>query len=191
MICTANGWTTIEECQEYSYPLYIQEIRLVDGNSTFDGRVEIKVFNTWGTVCNDLFGIEEANVICKMIGFYSAEGFRTSSIQGTGPVYVDNMACDANSSHINDCQYSTYHDCSHSEDVAVTCTGITAKCVNPTPQFGSVNDTSTNVGSSISVACERGRILVGDSVIVCKEDGNWTSAPFCRLIGNIYRKQYR
>ncbi|XP_052236237.1 uncharacterized protein LOC127848005 isoform X4 [Dreissena polymorpha] len=182
MICTANGWTTIEECQEYSYPLYIQEIRLVDGNSTFDGRVEIKVFNTWGTVCNDLFGIEEANVICKMIGFYSAEGFRTSSIQGTGPVYVDNMACDANSSHINDCQYSTYHDCSHSEDVAVTCTGITAKCVNPTPQFGSVNDTSTNVGSSISVACERGRILVGDSVIVCKEDGNWTSAPFCRLI---------
>ncbi|KAH3847161.1 hypothetical protein DPMN_089478 [Dreissena polymorpha] len=179
MICTANGWTTIEECQEYSYPLDIQEIRLVDGNSTFDGRVEIKVFNTWGTICHDHFEMEDANVICKMIGFNPAKGFRTSSIEGTGPVYVDNMACDANSSHINDCRYVTYDDCSHREDVAVTCT---AKCDNPTLQWGMVNDTSTNVGSAISVACERGRILVGDSEIVCKEDGNWTSTPFCRLI---------
>ncbi|XP_052259365.1 sushi, von Willebrand factor type A, EGF and pentraxin domain-containing protein 1-like [Dreissena polymorpha] len=179
MTCTANGWTTIEECQEYSYPLNIQEIRLVDGNSTFDGRVEIKVFNTWGTICDDAFGMEDANVICKMIGFYPAKGFRTSSIEGTGPVYVDDMACDANSSHINECRYVTYDDCDHSEDVAVTCT---AKCDNPTLQWGMVNDTSTNVGSSISVACERGRILVGDSEIVCKEDGNWTSTPFCRLI---------
>ena len=71
------------------------------------------------------------------------------------------------------------------------CLNLKAKCDNSTLQWGMVNDTSTNVGSSISVACERGRILVGDSVIVCKEDGNWTSTPFCRLIGKIYRKQFR
>ena len=50
-------------------PLHIQEIRLVGGMNESDGRVEIKVFDTWGTICSDSFGLEEANVICSMIGY--------------------------------------------------------------------------------------------------------------------------
>ncbi|XP_052274481.1 uncharacterized protein LOC127874294 isoform X2 [Dreissena polymorpha] len=89
------------------------------------------------------------------------------------------MSCDANSSHINDCTYVTYANCSHRKDVVVTCT---ANCGDPTPKFGRANGTSSGVGSVVSVTCEHGRLLIGESLIICQENGNWTSTPSCLLI---------
>ena len=44
------------------------DIRLVDGPDGISGRVEIKHEGVWGTVCDDDFGAEEAQVICKSLG---------------------------------------------------------------------------------------------------------------------------
>ncbi|KAH3847117.1 hypothetical protein DPMN_089599 [Dreissena polymorpha] len=50
-------------------PLSVQDIRLANGSKSTSGRVEIKVLDTWGTVCSDSFGKEEADVICRMMGY--------------------------------------------------------------------------------------------------------------------------
>lgn len=44
------------------------DIRLVGGVNSYEGRVEIFINGTWGTVCQDHFHVEEAAVACKQLG---------------------------------------------------------------------------------------------------------------------------
>ena len=45
------------------------DIRLQDGQTPLEGRVEICVNNQWGTVCDDFWDSTDANVACRQLGF--------------------------------------------------------------------------------------------------------------------------
>ncbi|XP_052231007.1 deleted in malignant brain tumors 1 protein-like [Dreissena polymorpha] len=124
-ICENGTWKTIGNCIEYSKPLEVQGVRLVNGSNPAEGRVEMKVFDTWGTVCSDDFGMKEAEVICRMMGYLHAKSVAVKGSYGigTGPIFIDDLNCGDDASHINDCEYTTYHNCSHEHDVSVICTG--------------------------------------------------------------------
>ena len=44
------------------------ETRLADGPDQYTGRLEVCYNGQWGTVCDDLFGQEEATVACRSAG---------------------------------------------------------------------------------------------------------------------------
>ena len=66
--------------------------RLTNGPNPKSGRVEVKHNGVWGTICDDNFGENESQVICRMLGFSSNVGRiyngSISAYQGNGPIWV-------------------------------------------------------------------------------------------------------
>ncbi|PVD39515.1 hypothetical protein C0Q70_02149 [Pomacea canaliculata] len=88
-------------------------VRLVNGNKPWNGRLEVKYNDTWGTVCDDSFGVSNTPEVHGN-AFYG---------QGTLPILLDEVACSGSETNIFDCRHNVVgqHDCSHSEDVGVDC----------------------------------------------------------------------
>ncbi|XP_041473168.1 deleted in malignant brain tumors 1 protein-like isoform X2 [Lytechinus variegatus] len=98
-------------------------LRLVGGNNIFEGRVEVNVNNTWGTVCDDYWDMDDATVVCSQLGLGRAVEARkyASFGRGFGPIHMDDVQCAGDEETIFDCEYNNQTSCSHNEDAGVVC----------------------------------------------------------------------
>ena len=72
-------------------------VRLVDGSTTSEGRVEIFYNNSWATVCDDSWGDTDAIVVCRQLGFGSGSAVSRAGFgQGTGTILLDGVNCKFN-----------------------------------------------------------------------------------------------
>jgi hypothetical protein len=119
------------------------QIRLTGSGNNIGGRVEI--FHPdfgWGTVCDDSWDITDSNVLCRQLGFTAASAVRNRAYGvGRGRIFLDNVGCNGDESHIWDCSHRGWnkHDCSHREDAGVDCSCMKgyifdgARCVGMYP----------------------------------------------------------
>lgn len=102
-------------------------MRLVDGVTNFYGRVEICHDNDWGTVCDDLWDINDARVVCRQLGYTDLSQVAITVLgnvpDGTGQIWLDNVRCTGNELRLTDCPANPFgsHNCIHSEDAGVIC----------------------------------------------------------------------
>ncbi len=104
------------------------ELRL-QGDTLGQGRVEVYHDGEWGAVCDDFWGIADARVACRQLGYPGAE---TALRALEGPtdisVWLDNMNCSGSEDRLADCDGSGWgphnpHHCSTvREHAGVQCT---------------------------------------------------------------------
>uniref|UniRef100_A0A4W3I983 SRCR domain-containing protein n=1 Tax=Callorhinchus milii TaxID=7868 RepID=A0A4W3I983_CALMI len=80
-------------------------LRLASGQHSCEGRVEVFYNGTWGTVCSDSMGMDEAEVICKQLDCGRAldvdDGDKFG--EGSGPICLDDMECNSKESFLCQC----------------------------------------------------------------------------------------
>ena len=108
------------------------EVRLAGGNTSRQGRVEMAVNGMWGTICDDGWNLNSANVICHMLGLPQAQAAPGDSGfgPGTGMIWLDVVKCIGNEKSILDCPHQGLGAsslCGHDEDAGVICGNITCE----------------------------------------------------------------
>ncbi|XP_043246100.1 antigen WC1.1-like [Amphibalanus amphitrite] len=105
------------------------EYRLAGGDSScLSGRVEVRPQGaaTWGQVCDDGWGTEDATVFCRSIGRTGGTATCCSPHwYATGAVFhMDDLACAGTESHLLACPYSGWNveNCGDGEVASATCT---------------------------------------------------------------------
>ena len=53
------------------------DVRLLEGSSSLEGRVEVCKNGAWGTVCDDGWGKVDATVVCRQLGLSVAGNVNT------------------------------------------------------------------------------------------------------------------
>ena len=101
-------------------------VRLIEGSSYNEGRVEVNYNGEWGTVCDDGWDNIDAGVVCRQLGFgLSGTAIGSAGFgQGSGSIWLDNVTCTGDESTLAICGHlgvGVIRSCSHYEDAGVRC----------------------------------------------------------------------
>ncbi|KAK3704229.1 hypothetical protein QZH41_007845 [Actinostola sp. cb2023] len=108
------------------------QVRLAGGRSPNSGRVEVRYHGAWGTVCNGGWDANDAEVVCRMLGYTGVQKFITTEFSPVkGITWFSYLRCTGTEMSITNCSHRGWGNpgCLHSSDIGVACKMATA------PQF--------------------------------------------------------
>ena len=101
------------------------QVRLVDGGTSLEGRVEVYHDGEWGSVCDDSWDGSDAAVVCTQLGYTGNAMALMGGAFGysRGSILLDDVRCSGTESSLHECTHRGWgvHNCCHREDAAVKC----------------------------------------------------------------------
>ncbi|XP_037630441.1 LOW QUALITY PROTEIN: scavenger receptor cysteine-rich type 1 protein M160-like [Sebastes umbrosus] len=102
-------------------------VRLVNGKSLCSGRLEVKSNQSWSSVCEDDFDLQDAEVVCRELGC-GAPSVLQGALYGDveAPVWTKEFQCGGHESALLDCDSSDSdrNTCSPGKAVGLTCSEL-------------------------------------------------------------------
>ncbi|CAI5641400.1 unnamed protein product [Oreochromis niloticus] len=128
IMCNHRGFGTHNCGHDEDAGVICSGIRLAGSQSVLcSGRVEIYHKNSWGTVCDHSWDLNDAEVVCRQLDCGPAlEATQSSHFgKGTGQIWLDDVSCSGRESSLTECQHGGFgtHNCTHSRDAGVICSG--------------------------------------------------------------------
>ncbi|XP_049331133.1 scavenger receptor cysteine-rich type 1 protein M130-like isoform X5 [Astyanax mexicanus] len=102
-------------------------IRLVGSGGDCAGRLEVFHSGSWGTVSDELWDIEDAQVVCRQlqcgVALSAPVPVPARFGSGTGPIWLNEVECEGNEASLWNCRYQQCgeDECGHKDDVGVVC----------------------------------------------------------------------
>ena len=108
--------------------MYYFIVRLAGGSTKYVGRVEVYHNSKWGRVCNNRWDFNEAQVVCRELGYGKATAAWHTSVTfsryfyGHG-VWLDDLKCVGTEWTIRNCLHTGWNvrNCRYYEVAAVKC----------------------------------------------------------------------
>ncbi|XP_072023149.1 protein bark beetle-like [Amphiura filiformis] len=96
-----------------SVPIGYHQIRLVDGPTFNEGRLEVFFNGQWGTVCDDYWGSSDSMVACRQLGYLSGSATYSYRYGTTGPIWLDDVGCSGDELVLWNCNHNGIgvHNC--------------------------------------------------------------------------------
>ena len=152
-----NFLTVVDSPVDLTANCTLGDVRLVNGTSDLEGRVEVCFGNLWGTICHNSWDNRDAGVICKqlfnssfgtlfvlpttissnflffLVVYLGGHAIHGSSFgPGDIPIVIQNINCDGNETSLTDCftLSLTTSPCNASTVAGIVCYGKVVSFAN-------------------------------------------------------------
>ena len=164
----------------------INLVRLAGGAHEYEGRVEILHEGSWGTVCDDLWDLDDAKVVCKQLGFDGAATVLPLARfgEGSGDIFLDGVQCNGTETSLIDCKHEGIgvHNCGHKEDAGVSCMRAAHQ-----GKITIVHSTNHNMLTKAGVSTWCSHLLCN---IIVKRQKTFMNRPCCQTIRSVKKNAH-